>query len=433
MKQLLFVYFVLSGVTWVAGEAGEGITGRVGLPDLFMLVLAVYLLATQRRAMRAPRLALAAMALLVAAGPGIMLSPKPSSSLLEWMVHGYSLFGFLVVYNLLMRLPIEGRVEMMVSWARAGTVLALVGIYDLTAATVGMPGIAASLGQAPRAQGGLVGTFRNTGQAGSFLVTVLAVALPLHGVVNGRRRRVELAVIIAILILGLVLSVKRAALVALLVGIAIFLARGVLRRDFARTARVLLLAVVLLVPTFGWFMVSSESFRYRITRKLTSNATESVSRFAESNYSVARKQFSERPITGAGMGSISEVGGGYEIHSTYLNVPASMGLLGVLAYLWLVFELFRGTTRTRNGDPRARRFGAMFLPMLLGLMVSYAYTNHLRKREFWITTALATALMAPELARRRRDDEPDPLADGEPLPEAEPEEELAWAGPPPRG
>lgn len=432
MKWLLFVYFVLSGVTWVAGEAGEGVTGRVALPDLFMLLLAAYLLVTQRRALRAPRLALATLALLVAAGPGIMLSDKPTTSLLEWIVHGYSLFGFLVLYNLLMRLDFEGRVEMLTWWARAGVLLALVGIYDLVAATIGLPGIAASLGQAPAAQGGLVGTFRNTGQAGSFLVTVLAVALPLHGIVSGRRRRMEVAVIVAVLILGLVLSVKRAALAALLVGIVIFMARGVLRRDFARTARVLLLAAMLLVPTFGWFMVSSDSFRYRIVRKLTGNATQSVSNFAESNVAVAQRQFAENPFTGAGLGSITDVGGGFEIHSTYLNVPASMGLLGVIAYLWLVWELFRGTTRARNPDPRARRFAAMFLPMLLGLMVSYAYTNHLRKREFWITAAVVTALLSPELARRRPE-ALEPVEDEDALPDAEPEAELAWAGPPWRG
>lgn len=289
---------------------------------------------------------------------------------------------------------------MMVWWGRAGLILALVGIYDLVAATTGLPGIAASLGQAPRAQGGLVGTFRNTGQAGSFLVTVLAVMLPLHGIVTGRRRRIEVAVIVAVLVVALVLSVKRAALVALLVGLALFLARGIFRRDFARTARMLLLSAAVLAPVVAWFMASSDTFNSRVSRKLTVGASESISRFAESNFAVASRLFMENPLIGAGMGS-RQVGGSYEIHSTYLSVPASLGLIGCLAYLWLVLELFMGTTRARNPDPRAHRFARMFLPMLIGLMVSYAYTNHLRKREFWITAALVTALMSPEVVRRR--------------------------------
>lgn len=402
MRWILFVYFVLSGVTWVTGTAGRGLMGRLALPDVFMPMLALALVATQKSALRLPRLAVAAAFMLLTFAPGVLLSPYLSDAALEWMIMAYAVFGFVVIYNLVVRLPLDERVETMVWWSRAGALLALFGIYDLVAGTLGFPRLAELLGQTVRSKGGLVGTFRNTGQAGSFIGTVLAVTLPLSVIVEDRKRRTELTVLTAILVLALVLTVKRAALVGLVVGGLLFLMRGLRQRQALRTLAILGVSGLLLVPAYRWFTTASDAFRWRVEAKLTSRASDAATRFATSNLENTREAFAAEPVVGVGLGTIAAGGEEYEIHSTYLNVVASAGLLGVLGYLVLLWVLFRSMTRPYNDDPRAPRFARLFVPMLLGLMLSWSYTNHLRKREFWVTAALVSALMAPEAVRRVR-------------------------------
>ncbi|HST60834.1 MAG TPA: O-antigen ligase family protein [Longimicrobium sp.] len=400
MRWFLFVYFILSGVTWVAGNAGKGVAGRVALPDVFLPVLAVLLVVTQRVPLRFPPLAVAAVCMLISFTPGVLLAPYLTDSLLEWGIFVYALFGFFVIYNLVVRQSIDDRVDAMVWWCRAGTVIALIGIYDLFAATTGLPRIAGMLGQGLRSQGGLVGTFRNTGQAGSFIGTVLAVALPLSFVAGDRKRKLELTILTAILVLALVLTVKRAALLGMGVGGTLFLVRGLQRRQAVRTLATLTISVLLLVPAYRFMDSASAAFRWRIAAKLSSSAGESVQSFAATNYETTRDAFLSDPIWGVGMGTITASGARFEIHSTYLNILASAGIVGVLGYLVFVWWLFRSITRPRNDDPRAVPFARLFLPMMLGLMLSYGYTNHLRKREFWITAALVSAFMAPAAVRR---------------------------------
>lgn len=426
MQWILFTYFVLSGVTWVAGQTGQGVLGRLALPDLFMLLLGFILLAAPGLHVRVSRLGVAGVVMLLAFAPGVLLAPDLGTSLLESAVYAFALFGFLVVYSLVARLPVEERIRVMVLWCRAGALLAVVGVYDLVASTLGAPTIAGLAGQTLPATGGLVGTFRNTGQAGAFLVTVLAVSLPLSTVVKEHRLKNELTLISALLVLALVLSVKRAALLALVVGGVLFLVRGVRRREMGRTLAIGAVSVLLLVPAYRWFSEASAAFRWRIQYKLSANAGETVSRFAESNIVLAREAFMAEPIFGVGLGTISASGENYELHSTYLNIVASTGLVGLLAYAFMIYTLFRSVSRPRNDDPRAPRFARLFVPMLVGLMMSYGYTNHLRKREFWITAALTTALMAPEVGRRRRTPQEEPAWE-EPR-RYEPEPELAAPG-----
>jgi O-antigen ligase len=431
VRWILFAYFLLSGVTWVAGQAGQGVTGRLALPDVFLLVVAFAMLATQRTALRVSRVGVAVLLMLMAFTPGVLLAPHLMDSVLEWAVYSYAAFAFFVIYNLVARLPVERRLEVLVWWSRAGAVLAVIGIYDLAAITTGLPSVAGMMGQKVQLSGGLVGTFRNTGQAGSFLVTVLAVALPVSTVIEDRRRKTELTVIIAILVLALVLSVKRAALLALVIGGTLFLVRGLQRRQAGRTLAIVAVSVLLGVPAYRWFSEASAAFRWRISNKLSTDAGETVTRFAESNFAVTREAFSAEPVFGVGLGTITAGGTEYELHSTYLNVLASTGLVGSLGYLVFIGMLFRALYRPLNRDPRTRRFARMFLPMLLGLMASYGYTNHLRKREFWITAALATALMAPEVVRRGRGALGAPPGH-EPAEPPVREPELAGAGPPGR-
>jgi O-antigen ligase len=148
-----------------------------------------------------------------------------------------------------------------------------------------------------------------------------------------------------------------------------------------------------------WMLQNSAAYRGRIDRKIGNVGL--VADFARENIEAGLRAFTTHPLVGAGVGGIAGVySERYEVHSTYLGVPAQTGIVGTLAYLWFMIVFLRSCTRTRNDDGRAWLMGRLYLPLLLGLCVSFGYTYHLRKREFWITAAIASAVMAPAAAGR---------------------------------
>jgi O-antigen ligase len=400
MKFLLIVYLLFSGVTWVAGAVGVGLLGRIALPDLAMVLLIALVLVNRAHRIRIPKLATVGLLMVAMFSLGVLFSKVLLASTVEWLVHLFLVVGFIAIYNVVASRSVDERVEIGVWWVRATVVLAVVGIYDLVALIIGLPGIAASFGHGPDLRGGLVSTFRNAGQAGSFFVTGLFAAIPLQRILEGKRRT-EMTIAISILVLAVILSVKRAALISLVLGLVLIALRDWSFKGLMRTFALVVLSSTVVVPVFRWMSAFSESFEAKIARKLSSGAVDQVAHFVESNFGAAIGAFIDHPLLGVGLGGIAGVyTETYEIHSTYFSVLAQTGVVGTIAYLWFVFVLFRSTTTPRNDDPRVEEFARLFLPLLFALFVSYAYTYHLRKREFWITAALASALMAPVPTRR---------------------------------
>ena len=402
MIYLLCVYFLFAGVTWVAGTPGVGILGRVGVGDLLLLPIVFWVVCTQPRSIRISRLGVAALVLLLAFTAGIVNSERLEDSLVEWLVHVYLVVGFITVYSLIASRPAAERFNIAAWWVRMAGVLALIGIYEFAAIVLGLPSLLAMIGKAPPTAAAVVGTFRNTGQAGMFFVTAVATAVPLLRCDTGRRKT-EMAVWIAVLMVAMLLTVKRSALVASGTGLLLLfvMERGWRGRMWSTVA--MAVAVAAVIPAFQWASSRSVAFESRVQRKFGQDVPERFQNFARSNVSAAVAAIEDHPLTGVGLGGVAGTySEKYEIHSTYLSVPASTGLIGAVVYVWFILVLFRTMTTVRNGDPRAAMFARTLRPLMVGLMISFGYTYHLRKREFWITAAIATAIMAPDAGSRRR-------------------------------
>jgi O-antigen ligase len=400
VKGLLFVYFFLSGITWVAGRAGEGISGRLALSDPIMAIIIFVAFASHHRDFRIPSVGGAALAMVTAFGVGVAFSASPSLAqpLIAWMIHLFVVLGFLAIYNIVVVEPMEVRIQYAQLWIRAAGLIAVLALYDFVAPMVGLPQLASFIGRSSRIRGGAVGTFRNTGQAGIFFVTAIAMALPLQRISIGRARQ-EVNLWFIVLGLATAFTVKRSALVALAIILTLFFIRERGWRGKARTLMTVGIAACILIPAAGWLWETSPAFRWRVNKKLDTQVVTELGEgdgFIMETAGVALTAFSDRPLVGVGLAGVAGIySDKYEVHNTYLSVLAESGLLGILVYGSFVVVLFRGCARPKNDDPRTEQFSRLIIPGLVGLFIAYGYTNHLRKREFWTTVALATSIIGP--------------------------------------
>ena len=222
------------------------------------------------------------------------------------------------------------------------------------------------------------------------LWVVLAIGIP--ALLSGLIRPTAINWFGAFLIVAaLVFTGKRAALIGAVLGVAgagfAAIADGGLRGR-----KNLIFAIALAVPLglvllqgFGRAITQVEGFAARTGRKFNNNtAADFSSGFLAENIEVTTAAFDASPIFGVGLGNVA---GRYserlEIHSTYLSIVGTSGLLGVLAYLFFaLMVLVPG--KERNPSSRYTHFLRWHLPFLLGLFATWGYTYHLRKREFWV-------------------------------------------------
>ena len=248
---------------------------------------------------------------------------------------------------------------------------------------------------------------------GRFLaLTMIVLAAVL---VWSRERRTILLVAAALGVLwaGLVLSLSQSSFAALLAGLAVL---GVLRWKAVpvlgaiATLAAIAVAVVLLAP-------NSLEIDTRSTASLD-KATSGRFDLVSGAISMAR----DRPLWGFGSGSFAERYRAREgvrsqrvaavSHTIPLTVAAEQGLIGLIAYLvlmWFALRLVFGgvRARVRNGRPGIEAIAAAAVAAAFCALVlhTFVYAAFLEDPLSWTLLALAGALAAraPAAARRPRE------------------------------
>lgn len=386
---LLFLYFFSAGITWVEGEVGSGISGRVTLADIigvFLILLAFFqVINKSNKKLFMPSEYKWYFPVLFFLFVSMMFSAKPLVGLFEILVHLYIFFISLSLVNIFKNNESEELFQyLLLIILYSGGALAAIGLLQFFVFPSLFLGV----------DGGLSGTFRNTGQAGAFFSTYLAILIPgfLSGLIKSKIRNY---LILTMILMALLFTFKRAAQIGFIIG-AILLVFKLLRSSSVRDKKIgayVIIVTAIVIPLglllFYWGVENISGMSWRVSKKLSSNSVQNFTEgfFADNIYS-AWIAFFDKPLIGVGPANVAGVYTlKYEIHSTYMKILATTGIIGSILYIvfMLVFLIKLIKTRPVNDYGRYLNY---FLPFYFGLIVSWSYTYHLRKREFWILFAI---------------------------------------------
>lgn len=208
------------------------------------------------------------------------------------------------------------------------------------------------------------------------------------------------SIVIALGILGIVLSVTKGALVGLVVAVLVsaFTLQGATRKILFSGA---LLALI--------FTLAIPNVRNEVVSQISLTSPSGLMRQAVWEESLA--MLIDKPIFGAGLAGYQTAVAPYHVdwrpeitpykieiylypHNVFLNVWSELGLLGLISFVWLLFAFYKLSWRQRSMPMSAMAMIAMTALLVHGLVDVPYFKNDLAVL-FWLIMAL------PLLERRR--------------------------------
>jgi O-antigen ligase len=403
---VFFTYFALSGYT-IANLTDGTIeaSDRIVYADYVVFIIA-FLTVLKLRIIRFSSADLIFLAYLTVSLVGVFGSRNPDAGVVELLILFFTWATSVLLFHFFINSPSIALSDVITTFVYSSTVLAVLGLikFFYWREMFGTP-----------SYGGVVGTFRNTGQSGAYFGIALAIFIP--AIFSGLIKRSYLNMVcIATVTVAIMLTFKRASLIGLFIGILVLAVKLVVSGSAKdrKTALFFLAAIVVASPllylTFQYSIDNVEMVQGRFNRKFNENSVEDFSEgFLADNLDAALAAISDHPFLGAGLGNIiGQYTSKYEIHSTYLSVLANTGLLGFALYAIFMGLFVVGTYRDGGKNTVEERFLSYIFPFILGLGVSWTYTYHLRKREFWILFFIIAACRYVVNQNRRTKNSPLP-------------------------
>jgi O-antigen ligase len=279
---------------------------------------------------------------------------------LSYSVFRELLTGFATVLVAAYVLPRHSPFPFLAIVLGSATLAAVLAILTVNSSVVGPP-IAGLLTHASDANRG-IGPFGNPNYFGAFEAIAVVTAVGLMLGTRSRLLRWVLLVASVVLGIGVALSLSRAAILALVAGLACLAFSRARARIAVAIAAGLIAAGVVLFPIFlDW--------RLSIT-----NGSDSAASYAALSQSDAARQgavlagpqlFLTSPLFGIGWGHYSEMspqftgpGNSIVAHNWYVSVLAEQGIVGIVLTTMLLVALV-AALRTRPRFPRSVGFGAL--------------------------------------------------------------------------
>lgn len=400
---LVFIYTLLSGITWVSGDAGNSVSGRFIAADFVGLAIigCFFLDAIRNKYFYYDRSFTIYLIFLFFNLISLTFSSYPDKGVVEYLTHVFIFLVTISLYNMV--LYRKGDIfyirTLFEASLLASGLIALVGILQFFF----FPSLFSN------SFGGLSGTFRNTGQAGAYFSIFLS--LGIAGLISNfiRRNLLNLSSIV-LLLTALIFTFKRAAIIGMSVGLLLLLIKlAISRRSDDKKYFLIFLSVIfgfsfIFLNIFLWAGENIEGVVWRSTSKFNENTIEDFSEgFLAENIAATMHAFWDSPIIGVGMGNMAGIyTAKYEIHSTYMSILSASGLLGIILYLSYIFTIYKKFLRLGN-YPVINQFLINTSILFLGLLVSWSYTYHIRKREFWIFITLILIVSAYNKMKQRCD------------------------------
>jgi putative inorganic carbon (hco3(-)) transporter len=226
------------------------------------------------------------------------------------------------------------------------------------------------------------------------LVMILLAVLLLYD--RPKREQLGVVAVLAILWGGLVLTLSRSSLGALLVGL------GVLAALRWRPSRALVVAVAVIALGVAAVAISPKTFGLNQGLNGASSGRGGL-------VSGGVALFGDRPLWGYGSGSfVKEYRAHHRrtaatlsaSHTIPITIGAEQGLIGLLAYLALVLVALVSLLRAARGDPVRAAVGAAFAALVFHTML---YADFLEDPVAWALLGVGAALasQALQVARQR--------------------------------
>lgn len=330
--------------------------------------------------------------LLICFSAGLIFTKNLTQTFVELLAHLFLILTFLIFIQVFTTLKDFKHVILTFS---VGSFLAsAIGIWDLSTVLTGYPEIV-GLGLDRRLPSG---TFRNGGQAGAYMLISFSLLFALLNskLIRQFSKKEKAVILISCLfsLLYIFFSAKIAAFIGIAIGIFLYI---ILNRKFQSLIYVALFFGILFF-SFKYLLKSENKITSRIVYKYNTRiknnleSDEENSRemeWMEGNFGTALKVFAKYPIAGSGIGGFQRIYHINEVHSTPLKLLGEAGLLGVFGYLLFMSSvvlmfMHKGKFKKNQYNDYLRRL----FPLFLGCLVSWGYTYHLRKREFWIMISI---------------------------------------------
>ncbi|RMB63834.1 O-antigen ligase family protein [Dokdonia sinensis] len=276
----------------------------------------------------------------------------------------------------------------------------ILGYYDLFAGLLGFPRIFTG-----RTAGEPLSGFKNAGQAGAYFLIFITMLVPVRfsklfqKLSMSNKRVLNISLFAGIIFL--LLTAKIAAYVGLVSGFFLFFLWNRKFKVLLGSA-VFIIIGILLFPSLKEIMPQTyDRITYKYQNRIIDNIYEGPDEFFEDNYGAAIQAFEERPLIGSGIGAFFQSYHENEVHSTYLKMLGETGLLGTLGYVIFVVSFIKLFLKAnlKRSDNEYMDYLRVVTPFIIGCFVSWAYTYHFRKREFWILVAVV--LIANYCARQQ--------------------------------
>lgn len=396
------LFIIASIFTSTIGELGSGVLGRVTIADISGII-ALFAFFLLRKKVIIPKVIIAYFFFLFTIAIGLITSLNPSQTIVELMIHAFLGIIFIIIINSFA--SEAGFKELIMTFVLSALIASFIGIWDVMAPIFGVPQF---IPRDPSLPAVAVSTFRNSGQAGAYILLFLSVLLPLKQsklidtFKNREKRLISITVILSIIFL--LLTVKIAAYIGFAVGVCLFLIRSVYRVKGSYFIISLLIIVLMpmLINILGEINPSwADWYTYKIQSRIESTIEDSEGGeggFLHENWTGAIRAFSDNLILGSGLGAFAGIYEKYEVHSTYLKVLGETGLFGVIGYAIFMTSIFALLLMANKNSSIYEEYICNLLPFFIGCAVSWSYTYHVRKREFWI--ALSIMYVALYLSRK---------------------------------
>ncbi len=363
--------------------------GRIILSDIFsvtaMLIFMIYVLGARVK-VKTPDILIAFYFLLIMFAFGIFTSLNLEQTLLELLI----LFFLSLFFMLLITVYQSEKnfLNLIFLFAIVSFLTSFTGIWDTLSLSHGLPRF---FPRSPDITNVAVSGFKNSGQAGAYMLMTITIIIsiistPLYKKYS-KKQQIFFKISLFTSILFLFLTVKLAAYIGFFIGIVLFALK---KRNMSIILISSFFVLILILIYINLERISPglyEWMMFKTHEKLVDGTAEG---FISNNLSNALAAFNDNLFFGTGIGGFAGVYEEHEVHSTYFKIIGETGLIGLVGYMVFMIMLFKMVyikkSRFKN-NPYAE-FLSNMQPFFIGFLVSWGYTYHLRKREFWIMVAI---------------------------------------------